>query len=156
MAQYSNVGLMKPMRVSAFYQSLRAFPPGQVRLLEAPWYFEWHFDPFPFWQKVHRQVVFIGFVGNPYGAERFAEYTVTSDALRFRRFVHVLDYVGIRNRGIQFVVFHKDLNREMPPTVYRTAVTIGDWPDYYRRHFGDPYFEDEDLVVFDVTRPRFP
>jgi hypothetical protein len=142
------------LRISDFYRRLGRLSPGRLRIVEAPWYYEWQNNPFPFYQAEHRQWMFVGFVGGPPGQRRDGEYPLELDRLDFRGFVHVIDHVGLRRRGVTYVVFHKALGREMWPPGGRPAVDVSRWLEHYRYLYGPPCFEDSDLAVFEITRLR--
>jgi hypothetical protein len=149
-----------PESVSPFYRQLAALPPGSVRVLEAPWWHAWESVYYPCYQQVHRQYMAIGFVaaleraGAP-GLPRPAELPVLSKrpSFPFRNFVHVSDHAGRRRRGIRYVVFHKDLEKEMGIRSPDYRVDVWPWIAQYRRTYGSPFYEDDSLIAFDMGEP---
>ena len=101
--------------VSPFYAELGRLPPNSLNLLEAPWFYEWHFNPFPIYQRVHHQQNFIGFVEDRTNPSRIGEVPLSDGRFTFRRFVHVLDQKDLCAKNIDLVLFHKDLAGEVRP-----------------------------------------
>jgi len=134
---------------SPFYEELGKQPASSLRLLEAPWYYEWHFNPYPFYQRVHRQQVSIGFVkSEPVSGE----WPAFDSRVHFRNFVHLLDMNSICSHGIDRVVIHKDLGAELGQPVDRDfSQELPALMEKYRQAYGPPIFEDVSLIVFDVT-----
>jgi hypothetical protein len=136
--------------VSAFYTELGRQPAASLRLLEAPWYYEWHYNPYPFYQRVHRQRVAIGFVkSEPFPS---GELPAFDRRFRFSNFVHLQDRHDICAHGIDRVVLHKDLQRELGKPADRDfSQDMARLIPEYRRDYGPPVFEDDTLVVFDMN-----
>jgi hypothetical protein len=136
--------------VSAFYTEMGRLPASSLRLLEAPWYYEWHYNPYPFYQRVHRQRVAIGFVkSEPFPSGELPPF---DRRFRFSNFVHLQDRRDICAHGIDRVVLHKDLQRELGKPANRDfSEDMARWIPEYRRDYGPAVFEDETLVVFDMT-----
>jgi len=141
-------GLARP--VLPFYAELSHQPPSSLRLLEAPWYYEWHYNPFAFYQSIHRQRIAMGFVkSEPYPSGEFSAF---DRRFRFNNFVHLQDRQDICAHRIDRVVFHKDLQRELGLIANRDfSEDVSRWLPEYRRDFGPPVFEDDALVVFDTA-----
>lgn len=153
------LGWRCPTVVPRFYRELAAQPSGSMRLLEAPWWHAWENVYFPCYQQVHRQYMAIGFVAepsraaSPAGLPRAAELPLLAPGrpFRFRNFIHVVDEAALRQGGIRYVIFHKSLEAEMGVRSPDYQVDIARWIVYYRRAYGPPVYEDETLLVFDVT-----
>jgi len=139
-----------PKRIPKFYRDLSTRAAGSLLLLEAPWYYEWHNNPFPFYQHAHRQRMMIGFVDDEGSWSRPGEYPAGLYKMRFRNFVHLSDREKISESGVNFVVFHKDLNAEFPAAVERRSVDMSHWTELYKRWYGDPVFADASITVFEV------
>jgi len=136
--------------ISVFYRDLGRQPAASLRIVEAPWYYQWGLNPYPIYQRVHRQRVAIGFVRE----ESFpiGEAGPFDPRFRLHNSVHVQDMNGLCARKIDRVVFHKDLEaelgqhldlnfvKELPPLVAQ-----------YQQAYGPPIFEDASLIVFDTA-----
>jgi hypothetical protein len=154
---------VRPQRISSFYLELARLPRQTVVLAEVPWFYEWGNNPFPYYQRIHRQRMIVGFLGHrcdePPGASRLP--IGGPHGLRFEHYFCVSDIRGLRQQRVRYVVFHRDLIREIPGRPvpgyppYPTPMDVRPWVELYARAFGPPVFEDEDLVVFDLM-PRPP
>jgi hypothetical protein len=122
-----------------------------MKLLEAPWYYAWHNNPFPHYQKLHRQEMMIGFVDDPEQWNRAGEYPPGLDRMRFRSFLHVSQHDKLTERGVEYVVLHKNLAAEVPNAATREVVDMSGWIAEYRSRYGSPYFEDASIVVFEIN-----
>lgn len=138
--------------VSPFYQELGEAEPGSVTLIEAPWYSEVHRNPYPFYQGVHSQRVLIGFPGAGFD---YLWRQAEENHFESRRFVSLANTEELKARG-DFLVIHKNLAAEMTPLIANHAFDRpAPWGDSLERlistagdRFGEPFFEDEQLVVF--------
>jgi hypothetical protein len=148
---------LRPPDVSVFYRQLAERPAASVRIVEVPVHYEWQKNPYPYYQRLHRQPMLAGMVDDVRPTPRVGEIPLARTGLRFRNLVHVADHVGLLRRGITFVVFHKDLEEEVPGGSFE-PLGIPRWIEHYRRVYGAPSHEDRMLVVFDVTRrgPGWP
>ncbi|MGH9339201.1 MAG: glycosyltransferase family 39 protein [Acidobacteriota bacterium] len=148
---YSYSHILKPDKVSEFYHELGRFPRNSLTLVEAPWYFEWHNIHYPYLQHVHGQRMMIGFVEDPSRWSRPGELPVHIEGMNFRNFVHVADTARLAQSGARFVIFHKNLKDEIPNDAPRPALDVSPWISHYRKLYGEPLFEDSDIVVFDIS-----
>ncbi len=144
--------LLKRSAIPAFYHILAGLPPGPV--VEAPWYYEWHNKIFPYYQRVHHHSMLVGFVSGVFGPWRIGETAVNDSRFRWRNSIHLLDHAGMRQRGISYVIMHKDLNREISLGADREPVDMTPWIRQYSAIYGAPCYEDDQLAVFDVRRVR--
>jgi hypothetical protein len=136
---------------SAYYGKLSEQPPASLRIIEAPWYYEWAYNPFPFYQRVHHQLVEIGFVRSE--ADPPGEVPAFDRRFRFHNFVHLQDINTLCAHKIDRVVLHKDLEKEVGRTTGRDfSREMPMLIAQYQHAFGPPVFEDEWLVVFTATR----
>ncbi len=149
---YSYVGAVRPRRVSPFYRQLAAHPAGALLIVEAPWYYAWHENPYPFYQAVHRQRMQVGFVGALDRFVRPGELPILGSGIRPHNAVHVADAAKLRKRGVRYVIFHRSLRDELPLPP-NEAIDVGDWIRRYAGEYGPPVYEDADITVFDVARP---
>ncbi len=141
---------VRPRRIPPFYARLAGEPRGSLLLVEAPWYYEWSFNPYPYLQAVHRQRMMVGLVAARDGFERAGELPASA-GFAFRNAVHVGDEAGLARRGVRFVVFHKDLRRELRDRPSE-AVDVSRWIAAYRLRYGTPAYEDETIAAFDLSR----
>jgi hypothetical protein len=119
-------------------------------IMEAPWHYAWHENPFPYYQAVHEQRTSIGFVADPDRWSRPGELPRDS-RFRFRNAAHVTDIEALVARGVRYAVFHRSLPDETPGDGDRyTPPDISGYLRGYRAAFGEPIYEDVDLVVFEV------
>jgi hypothetical protein len=138
--------------VSEFYQTLGAHPPASLIIVEAP--FVWQANHLPLYQKIHRQKVLMGFIAglcpNKEGDPRWMAQQIRG----FHTIVDLSDRDALLATGADFVVFHKDLQNEIRVTLkaYTLRRNITDCIKQYRRWFGNPIFEDEDIVVFEMPK----
>jgi hypothetical protein len=133
--------------IPAFYRELAKRPPGSATLIEAPWRLESNFDPHPWYQQVHRQLVKIGLVTPTCGVRDFGDYPASVTELRFRNFVHLSDVLAGHASGADYLVMHV-VPWKTPPDA-----TV-DWPDVeaclptIRARLGEPIYRDDRIVVF--------
>jgi hypothetical protein len=143
---------LAPRHIPWFYDDLRRLAPASVLLVEVPWYYEWHRNSYPFYQRRHRQRMAIGFVDDAFPPRRDGELPLTHPGLSFRNYLRVVDHEALRRRGVTFVVFHKNLHLENASPAGSPPVEVGPWVERYRAALGSPAYEDALLVVFDLTR----
>jgi hypothetical protein len=139
--------LVTARRISPFYQGLAALPAGALLIVEAPWYYPWWQNPYPYYQAVHRQRMQVGGVATQ---DRFVRTGEVPEGvgIHLRNVVHVGDDAELRRRHVRYVIFHKSLSEEVatrPPLI----VDVSDWIRRYSEH-GAPVYEDREIVVFDL------
>jgi hypothetical protein len=142
---------LRPTGVPPFYRHLReTAAPGSLLIAEAPWCFEWHRNPYPYFQQIHRQRMVIGFVVDPEQPPVGGELLPRQPGTAFRNFVHVADFPGLKERGVDFVVFHKDLAKALPRWRDRARALVDPAPALrlYRSVCSAPTYEDDAMVVF--------
>jgi hypothetical protein len=135
----------------AFYRELAKLPPASITLIEAPWRLESNFDPFPWYQQVHRQYVKIGLVTPVCGVRDFGEYPPDAHSLRFRFFVHVASVLDGATYGARYLVMHRKAWKTPPDAKV-------EWPDVdaclprIEQALGAPMYRDDAITVFDLAR----
>jgi hypothetical protein len=137
--------------VSPFYTELGRQPASSLRIVEAPWHYEWHYNLYPLYQSVHRQRVIIGFLTKdpPYPSGELPPF---DRRFRFSNLVHLEDRPDVCAHRIDRIVFHKDLQRELDlPANEGFSKDLSRLIPEYRRDYGPPVFEDDTLIVFDMT-----
>jgi hypothetical protein len=152
-AQHNPYAQLAPARLSAYYAQLGRLPAGSLRVLEAPWYYQWDFNAYPFYQQVSHQRLAIGFVrrGGESAAEG-GELTRPDPRFRFFNQVYAGDIAGLCARGIDQVIFHKDLRAELGhPLLPSLDAEVAALIQTYATTYGPPLFTDEQIVVFDVA-----
>jgi hypothetical protein len=137
----------------AFYRDLAKLPPASITLIEAPWRLESNFDPFPWYQQVHRQYVKIGLVTPVCGVRDFGEYPPQARGLHFRFFVHVANVLAGDTFGARYLVMHRKAWKTPPDAKV-------DWPDVdaclprIEQALGAPMYRDDAIAVFDLGHRR--
>lgn len=146
------VTLAPKRNMPAFYDQLARLPPASVTLIEAPWNLESQFNPLPFYQQRHRQLVKIGMVDGVCGERSFGEYPESARGLRMRHMVHLSNVLRGKRYGADYLVVHK-----IPWTI-APGVPPTQWPDMGRclpsisERLGPPLFDDDQIAVFDLRR----
>ena len=134
-----------------FYAELAKLPPASVTLIEAPWNLESQFNPFPFYQQLHRQRVKVGMVTGVCGERVFGEFPENGAAMRMRNMAHLSAVLRGERYGADFLVMHKKpwtIAPGVPPTA---------WPDVaaclpmIAARLGAPVFADDQISVFALT-----
>jgi hypothetical protein len=149
-SRYSLSAPLHPVRISEFYQWLSHFKPGSTPVVEAPWHYIWGYNPFPYYQAVHRQPIVIGAIGNNTLQSSRRGEPVPKSGIDLEHAAHVGDTAGLLRRGVRFVIFHKELATEFRmPAVPRVDATA--WIARYRQQYGPPVYEDAILVVFEIA-----
>lgn len=157
---YSYAPNLRPLRLPTFYGQLAVTAPGRLTLVEAPWFYEWHNNPLPFYQRLHGQRVVAGMLGRlcrqpgallspPEGAEH----------LEFRNAVNLAVPDSLRYHQLDYLVFHLDIANELPRDAFSVAhapnnnipasITARCLPRLMAV-FGTPVQQDQDLVVWDL------
>jgi hypothetical protein len=136
--------------ISPFYRALGQQPVASLRIVEAPWYFEWAFNPYPIYQRIHRQRVAIGFVRPE--AFPIGEAGPFDPRFRLHNAVHLQDMGGLCAHKIDRVVLHKDLEVELGRPLNRNfSKELPALIAQYQQAYGTPVFEDASLIVFDTS-----
>ena len=157
---------LKPVKISGFYRALGDRKPGSLSILEVPWRFEWHFNPYPFFQKVHRQNMKVGFVGEELSpGEIPLDSALSGGTTDFANMVHVGDEAKLDDLRIDYVVFHPHLEEawrdgwmndffviSVAGEWVQTQRSVLQWMERYETRYGAPVYKDEDITVFRVSR----
>lgn len=141
----------EPVRLSSFYDGLRGREPGTVVVLEAPWSFKWYQNPYPNFQKFHRQRMKVGFVAGE-GAKSLGHGELLPGQAGFdlRNAIHVSDVGKVRALGVDYVIFHRDLGGEMRLRPGEPFPDVTPWIARYQEMIGAPVHQDAAVVVFKV------
>ncbi len=138
----------EPKALSIFYRELAGFENGEKTLLEAPWHY--NDNIYGYYQWLHKQHMYIGFVGDLDGTFRAGEVPINDTRFRFRNFIHVSDFSRIEKKGVDFVIFHKELENERVKDFPIFPTDVSSWITMYREKYGEPYYEDFFLTVFRI------
>lgn len=139
-------------RVPKFYEELGKKPPGTLNIIEAPFnYSNFHIT---LYQRVHRQNVIAGWAQSlcKMGEKELFEI---DENIHLKSAVAVSDVEKIATRGVDFIVFHKYVKGEIRvPLRWYKHINISQCLEKYQNIFGDPFYEDEDIVVFKLSSRR--
>ncbi len=125
-------------RVPDFYKCLALQSNGSMVIVEAP--FSWQASHLLLYQEVHGQRVIMGITG---------EHMFESDqGIRLKTVGSIEDF---RVLGVDFLVFHKNLQDEVN-IVLPADPSKGRNAKSFKRLFGNPIYEDVDIVVFAVSK----
>lgn len=121
----------------AFYKEMGSYPPGTFTIVEAPY----HYDgllTFSY-QLTHRQKLLMGFVNGLCSKSRRGEVPVSFANIDFNHFIAIKNKNELVDKNVDFVIFHKN-----------TGLNVSKCIETYQHWFGDPYFEDRDIIVFSI------
>ena len=144
----------RPKAAPMVYDELASLPVGATLVLEAPWHYNWQY--FPYYQQQHRQRTAIGFVAPPAGPARPGETLLNDPRFRWTNAIHVFDHGELIRQEVDWVIFHKQLSREMPPPYQVDTVDVSPWIRHYETLFGPPRFEDDFVAAFMIRNRRVP
>ena len=136
--------------VSQFYKKLGE-DSGDFEIVEAPWNFHWGLTIFHHYQKVHKKLVRIGFVGKLVERYTASEFNLNDPNLDFQRYVDLQQPETFREKNIRYVILHKDLHSEVGDEFKTPNNEVERIVELYQESFGPPLFEDETIVVFSVN-----
>ena len=147
--------LLEPGEIPEFYRTLGREKPASLTIVEAPWFYQWGINNQPFYQRVHRQHTVIGFITPSGRPVRQGELPQDRADLKFRHFLHLGDRGRLLATGVDFVILHKDLKKEveqLPVQEVLEEIDVSAWMETYRNWFGDPTYEDHLIVVYRVGK----
>lgn len=136
----------------AFYGELAQRPPASVTLIETPWNLESQFNPLPFYQQHHRQLIKVGMVNGVCGERSFGEYPESERGLHMRHVAHLSAVLAGKRYGADYLVVHRT------PWTIAPGVPPTQWPDIeaclplIRARLGAPSYSDGRIVVFPLSR----
>jgi hypothetical protein len=151
-AENPYVTLAPKQSYPAFYDELAKLPPASVTLIETPWNLESQFNPLPFYQQRHRQLIKIGMVNGVCDERDFGEYPESARGLRMRHVAHLSALLRGKHYGADYLVVHRT------PWTIAPGVPPTQWPDIeaclplIRARLGTPAFSDDQIVVFALSR----
>lgn len=136
------------------YDRLASEAPAQATVVEAPWNYESHLNPYPIFQRIHGRRMRAGFVTPPGAPLPLGEVAQDDARFRLRSVVWVRDLAGLRARGATYVVFHRQRSYGLAPDdqLHPRLADVESAIELYRREVGAPWFEDAELCVFELGR----
>jgi len=137
-------------RVPEFYQRIAVHSPASLTIVESP--FIWQANHIPLYQEIHRQRILMGSTNGLCGEKGNDAISMSKHITNLNSIVDLNSLDGLLNEGVNFLVFHKWLQNEIRATVqaYGNRQDMSNCIERYRTRFGDPFFEDEDIIVFEV------
>ena len=144
----------RPKAAPMVYDELASLPVGATLVLEAPWHYNWQY--FPYYEQQHRQRTAIGFVAPAAGPARPGETLLNDPRFRWTNAIHVFNHSELIRQEVDWVIFHKQLSREMPPPYQVDTVDVSPWIRHYETLFGPPRFEDDFVAAFMIRNRRVP
>ena len=137
-------------RVPEFYQRIAIHPPASLTIVESP--FIWQANHIPLYQEIHRQRILMGLTNGLCGEKGKDAISMSKHITNLNSIVDLNSIDELFDEGVNFVVFHKWLQNEIRATVqaYRSQQDMSNCIERYRTRFGAPFFEDKDIIVFEV------
>jgi len=150
-------------RMSTFYRDM---PKQTQRIIEYPMILGDHYNYYYFYQHYHGKQIVIGYTNivdsmplNRDGVceEYFVNHVIRAvddkRGIRFRNMVDIMDVEAIRRSRADYLICHKNLRSEFLADTQSLTKTPGlqECVEQSKKHFGPPLFEDENIVVFDLT-----
>ncbi|HXS81479.1 MAG TPA: glycosyltransferase family 39 protein [Methylomirabilota bacterium] len=142
--------------VPDFYLRLLDSPPRSLTLVEAPWFPPIFANPQPYYQRLHRQRVRIGFLSAPDSGPKRGELPWPASGFALHNFLFIEELLGPGTPTADYLVLHRDLRREYDLNSAPVLIELADEQhrdiaplvERCRQRFGAPEFEDEWVVVF--------
>lgn len=134
--------------IPRFYETLAVHPPASLTIVEAP--FIWQADHLLLYQKIHRQRTLLGLTEELCGKKAETRISMAPRLKDLPSVVNLKHVDRLLDSGVDFVIFHKDLQNEInvPLKAYASQPHITECVEQYRMRLGKPVFEDEDIIVF--------
>lgn len=142
----------RPEPLSSFYSQLAAARPGSMTIVEAPWYY--YFHSLAYYQRIHHQRVVVGFITATSVAPRVGEVGATDPGIALRNAVDLTNPDQLHRQAVRYVVLHRNPIAETrwPTGVSDQVIDMSSWITRYAQLYGSPVFEDDQLVVFAVSK----
>ncbi len=137
-----------------FYLQLARELPSRDAIVEVPWSFPWGRVDFPFYQRVHRHRMFVGFTAREGEPLPPGELPLGDSHFRFEHFVHLSELPRMRRLGVRYVVFHLAPPSRAAVAAPSRATDVESWIREYERSVGAPVHRDEELCVFELKPER--
>ena len=152
-------------RIPPFYSLISGEPDGTSTIIEYPMFIGDYFNLYYYYQHFHGKKILIGYYPCfilEKGLKRTFVHgdNITCDALsaiqdtsklKFRNMIDMRDIEAIRASRAGYIILHKNPMHEIFPDApaheYDLLISIS-LGRAYLKHFGPPFFEDKDLIVF--------
>lgn len=134
-------------KTSAFWDTL-SDTPYKYNITVAPWYFESYNWDAPIWEKISHQFILPGYLTGLCIEQRPGEVP-NNKQFKFKNVSYLADKSDLTQREIDFIVYQKSfrLNFNNPYS------KLDDCINTLKNNYGQPFFEDELIVVYKLTRP---
>lgn len=147
------------VEMSEFYRDIGRLPAGTVRLVEFPWLFRLSLNALPSYQRAHRQWTSVGMWRAGDSSPRGSLDPSLGTA--WRNMVFLDDAEALLDRSIRYVVIHRDVlsevhaaDRVAPSAIRglrRSFPPLDEVTTLMGKAWGDPVFEDGELIVYSTT-----
>ena len=129
-----------------FYRTLGRMAPGSTSVIEAPFVFEAPYNAFAYYATYHRQRETLGMVHDLcLAGPRFGEVPPRDRRFRFRKFVFLDDFSGVRQSGARYLIFDRRQFRHVA-----RSPDDGRCIEKLAGLYGTPVTLDARLAVFDL------
>jgi hypothetical protein len=159
-ANFTLVTTIRADEVSPFYGQL-AKAAGTRPVVEYPMMIGDHFNPLYYYQRFHHRPVLVGYTtdmklavglapGNIYGSTYIDQVISLIDdqsRLKFRNLVSMDDLATMHDRGVEYVILHKQFEAQLPFVAPPPPDLDRLWQKY-RKELGAPIYEDAHIAVF--------
>lgn len=151
----------------SFYQQL-SNEPDTMAIIEYPMMLGDHFNLFYYYQHFHGKKVITGYIDDlPIGQEgngfvyanMYADEVLSHmNDIRKVKFINMIDMTDIEALGqspARYIILHKHLLKEMFPNLVKNRMIytpVFYLSKIYRKAFGQPVFEDQNIIVFEISR----
>ncbi|MDG2288462.1 MAG: hypothetical protein P8K83_01565 [Woeseiaceae bacterium] len=137
--------------VSPFYEQLSEYPAGEKLIVQAPFFY--NFDYLPLYQHLNKQTIAVGYTEGLCSLDRVEEIAFSNkERVSINNSYYLNDPQSLIHGGVDFVVFHKNLNEEIVVPVIVEEYSLDACIEFYRQNFGEPIFEDNIIVTFEIQR----
>ena len=158
--------IMRKEDVSKFYFSLSKMPDVHT-IIEYPMLMGDPFNLYYYYQYFHRKNILVGFTPKLIIPKRTQDYIfgvypvdyVMSrlpdlKKVKFKNMLDMNNIESVKNTTADYVILHKHLIAEMFPYLKTDKTRVYSGVIYlnqlYRKYFGNPIFEDKNIIVFKI------
>jgi len=137
-------------RIPGFYDVLGGYSPGSMTIVETPYHYNGTY--LPFYQSIHHQNILIGFINGLCSGNREGEIPYWLKNIYFRNYLFLKDIETLDQKYIDYVIFHKNPEKEVLWKPEFSSIDITCCIDYYQGYFGNPIYADNELLVFSIKK----
>ncbi len=146
------------IKVPGFYKQLADLKPERAAIVESLCYLPIRQNPLPAYETAHRRRTLVGIpdCGPPQAKYRWRT-TFLNPGMRFRNMIRLSDIEGLARSGASYVILHRQLRSEIEDfarllneRIRRMPTDILSCIELYRERLGQPVYEDDKLVVFQL------